>query len=269
MSARLSHLQPAKRRLKVIPRREPKPPPVHPFDLLHGTDTGGLIPRAQLVIGHPNDLHITAYYAVAASILDTLVDLWQQSSPAYPIDRYTFLDVGAGKGRAMLIAALHPFREVVGIEMNPTMAAIARANIAIFENDPNTPALAPLSLIEADALEAPLPSTPTLAFMFHPFEAPVVRHFIARVEQHYADRPGSFDLLYVNAEHANVLDRNPAFTRLFNGMVPMSIEDHRADLAEIAGQREYGSTGDELCTIFRFTGRPTAPTRPTSHPSGT
>ena len=37
-------------------------------------------------------------------------------------------------------------------------------------------------------------------------------------------------------------------------MIPMSPEDHLADLAEIAEQKEYGSTGDELCTIFRFTG---------------
>ena len=113
-----------------------------------------------------------------------------------------------------------------------------------------------ITLLEADALEAPLPSTPTLAFMFHPFEAPVLRHFLARVQQHYAQRPGSFDLLYVNAEHASVLDRNPAFNRLFNGMVPMSPADHLADLAEIAEQKEYGSTGDEFCTIFRFTGQP-------------
>jgi SAM-dependent methyltransferase len=253
---RLNHLAPAKRRLRVIPKSiAPKPPPTHPFDLLHGTDTGGLIPRIGLLTGHPNDLHITAYYAVAQSILDTLIDLWQQSSPIFPIDQYTFLDVGAGKGRAMLAASLHPFRQVTGIELNPGMAAIARANIEVFESDPDTSPLAPISLIEGDALEAPLPSTPTLAFLFHPFEAPVLRRFLARVEHHFAQRPGSFDLLYVNAEHANVLERNPAFRRLFNGMVPMSPEDHLADLAEIAEQKEYGSTGDELCTIFRFTGR--------------
>jgi SAM-dependent methyltransferase len=256
MAAKLDHLAPRKRRLKLVPKHEPKPAPVHPFDQLYGTDTGGLIPRAGLVTGHPNDLHITAYYAVAQSILDTLIELWMRSPPLYEIDRYTFLDIGAGKGRALLAASLHPFREAVGIELNPTMAAIARANIRIFQDSPNASPLAPLTLLEADALEAPLPSTPTLGFMFHPFEAPVLRRFLARVEQHYQDRPGSFDLLYVNAEHAAVLDRNPAFIRLFNGMVPMSPDDHRADLAEIAEQKEYGSTGDELCTIFRFTGQP-------------
>jgi SAM-dependent methyltransferase len=248
-------MPPTKRRQKVSPIRAPKPAPVHPFDRLHGTDTGGLIPRSGLLTGHANDLHITAYYAVAQSILDALVELWLQSSPPYEIDRYTFLDVGAGKGRALLCASLHPFRQAVGVELNPALAAIARANIRAFESSANASPLAPITLLEADALEAPLPSTPTVAFMFHPFEAPVLRRFVARVEQHYAERPGSFDLLYVNAEHASVLDRNPAFTRLFHGLVPMSADDHAADLAEIAEQQEYGSTGDELCTIFRFTGR--------------
>ncbi len=35
----------------------------------------------------------------------------------------------------------------------------------------------------------------------------------------------------------------------------MSTEDHIADLREIAEQHEYGSTGDEQCAIYRYTGR--------------
>ena len=247
-------MPPRKLRARVVPIHAPKPAPIHPFDRLHFTDTGGLIPGPILGTGHANDPHITAYYAIAPSILNAMVDLWLQTDPLFDIDRYTFLDVGAGKGRALLTASLHPFHQAIGIEINPTLAAIARNNIRLFESGPASP-LAPITLLEADALEAPLPSTPAVAFMFHPFEAPVLRRFLARVEQHFRDRPGAFDLLYVNAEHAAVLDRNPAFTRLFNGMVPMSSEDHLADLAEIAEQRDYGSTGDEFCTIFRFTGR--------------
>ncbi len=251
-------MPPTQRRPRRSPTKLPKAPPVYPFDRQYGTDTGGLIPRTSLLTGHPNDAHITAYYAIAPSILDGILDLWQQTSPPYPIDAYTFLDVGAGKGRAMLTASLHPFREVVGIEINPTLAGIARANLRLFEDHPDSSPLSPVKLLQADALEAPLPSTPTVGFLFHPFEAPVLRQFLARVESHFAQRPGSFDLLYVNAEHAAVLDRNAAFTRLFNGMIPMSAEDHLADLAEIAEQKEYGSTGDEFCTIYRFNGNQAA-----------
>jgi hypothetical protein len=245
----------AAKRARIIPIHAPKPAPIHPFDRLHHTDTGGLIPGHALATGHANDPHITAYYAIAPSILDTLIDLWQQTLPPLPIDRYTLLDVGAGKGRAILTAAQHPFHHVAGIELNPNLAAIARANLKAFAESPNAAPLSPISLLEGDALEVPLPETPTVVTLFHPFEAPVLRRFLARLEQHFARRPNQLDLLYINAEHAAVLDRNTAFTRLFNGMVPMSPEDHLADLAEIAEQKEYGSTGDEFCTIFRFTGR--------------
>lgn len=240
------------RKLKVVPIRAPKVAPVHPFDLLFGTDTGGLIPGAELASGHASDAHITAYYAIAPSILNGLIDLWLQSRPTCPIDQYTFVDVGAGKGRAMLTAAQHPFREVIGIELNPRLAGIARKNVHTFSASPVAGQLAPLSVLEGDVLEVVLPATPILAMLFHPFEAPLLRSFVTRMQKHFAGRPGLCDILYVNAEHAAVLDRNPGFTRLFNGLMPMSPEDHRADLAEIAGQEEYGSTGDEFCTIYRL-----------------
>ena len=110
-----------KAKVKVI--RPLKAAPVHPFDEAHGTDTGGLIPGAALATGHASDAQVTAYYAVAPSILDGLIDVWLGTQPPHDIEEYTFLDVGAGKGRAMLTASQHPFRQVVGIELNPGLAA--------------------------------------------------------------------------------------------------------------------------------------------------
>ena len=81
-----------------------------------------------------------------------------------------------------------------------------------------------------------------------------MRQFLARVEAEFAGRPGDFDLLYVNAEHGWVVDRYERFERVFFGLVPMSGADHLADMAEIAEQEEYGSTGDELCAIYRWRG---------------
>ena len=239
------------RKLKLVP--ETPPDPIHPFDQQHGIETGGLIPATALQTGHANDRHITAYYGVAPSILDALIERWLETKPLFSIDHYTFLDVGAGKGRALLVASLHPFHRVVGIELNAALAAVARSNLAAFPQAASP--LAPVDLIEGDALAAPLPDTPTLAFLFHPFEAPVLRKFLARLVQAFHGRAGHLDVLYVNAEHAAVFDRNPAFTQLFAGLVPMSTGDHLADLAAIATQTEYGSTGDELCGIYRYTGK--------------
>ncbi len=243
---------PRKPQLVQSPARQS--PPIHPFDAAHGTDTGGLIPGSQLLTGHPSDQHITAYYGVAPSILRSLIDLWlNRTAPPFPIDRYTFLDIGAGKGRALLVAAESPFLEVLGVELNPSLAAIAQNNID--RTDLAADLLAPIHLLHGDALTLTLPDTPTLAFLFHPFEAPLLRKLLRRIETQFAARPGQLDLLYVNAEHAPVLDRNPAFRNLWQGAIPMSTEDHIADLREIAEQLEYGSTGDEQCAMYRYTGR--------------
>jgi len=233
--------------------------PVHPFDEIHGVDTSGLVPASELVTGHANDEHVTAYYGVAPSILRSLIDLWRETPPPYPIHSYTFLDIGAGKGRAMLVSSELPFRQVIGVELNPAMASIAEHNVDIWRKahaaDSTSPTLTPMHLIEQDALTFDFPATPTLLFLFHPFEAPVLKALLRRIETQFARRPGTLDILYVNAECRAVLDQHPAFTRLFLGAVAMSPEDHAADLAAIAQQEEYGSTGDEECAIYRYTGR--------------
>ncbi len=233
--------------------------PIHPFDEMHGVDTSGLVPAADLLTGHPNDAHVTAYYAVAPSILRALIALWRETPPPEPIHRYTFVDIGAGKGRAMLVASEFPFRAVIGVELNPAMASIARQNLlawqAAHDADPTASAIVPPQLLEADALSIDFPPTPTILFLFHPFEAPVLKALLRRIESQFAARPGEIDLLYVNAECAAVLDRHPAFALLWSGRLPMSPEDHTADLAAIAQQAEYGSTGDEVCAVYRYTGR--------------
>src|SRR5450755_3522164 len=103
--------------------------PIHPFDQMHGVDTSGLVPAKHLITGHTNDQHVTAYYGVAPSILRTLIDQWRETIPPYPISRYTFIDIGAGKGRGLLVASEYRFRKVVGIELNAHLVAISRQNV--------------------------------------------------------------------------------------------------------------------------------------------
>ncbi|HEY4010845.1 MAG TPA: class I SAM-dependent methyltransferase [Acidobacteriaceae bacterium] len=241
----------------------PRKAAVHPFDVAHGTETSGLISGKILARGttaEPEDL--TAYYGIAPSILRSVLDLWlRELHPEAPIGQTVFLDVGAGKGRAMLVASEYPFLRVEGLELNPRLAEIARNNIALWQNAPDSTMLAPLLLHEADATRAPLPQEPILAHLFHPFENRLLRRFLRHVEKDLTANPRPLNLLYVNAEHDSLLDQHPVFERLWIGRVPMSAEDHVADLAAIAQQKEYGSTGDELCAIYRFTKNGTKPAR--------
>ena len=215
-------LAPAPRRARDLLQRTSFP--VHPFDQMHGVDTSGLVPAKHLVTGHANDEHITAYYGVAPSILRALIGAWRASGPPHPIEDYIFIDVGAGKGRALLVASEYSFRKVAGIELNPEMAAIARQNVEHWtrahREDPTAARLAPIEVVEQDALDFELPQTPTLLFLFHPFEAPVLKQLLRRIETQFARRPGTLDLLYVNAECANVIDRNPGIHAALPGERP-------------------------------------------------
>ena len=136
-------------------RRKPVAVPstaIHPFDTLHGTDTSGLLPGTAIAEGtglKAEDL--TAYYGVAPSILGRVIDLWlNECSPLASIERTVFLDVGAGKGRAMLVASQFPFLRVEGVELNRSLASIAMANIGLWSGALNAGALAPLLLHAAD-----------------------------------------------------------------------------------------------------------------------
>jgi SAM-dependent methyltransferase len=243
-----------------MPSRKPI---VHPFDLAHGTETSGLISGKIIARGTSVEAaDLTAYYGIAPSILRALLDLWlRELHPLAPIERTVFLDVGAGKGRAMLLASEYPFLRVEGIELNPRLADIARRNLSLWERSPESTMLSPLELREADATRAPLPPEPILAHLFHPFEDRLLRRFLRHVERDLLAHPRPFDLLYVNAEHDSLLDQHPSLERLWLGRIPMSAEDHIADLAAIAAQKEYGSTGDELCAIYRFARHGTKPSR--------
>lgn len=229
------------------------PSPVHPFDKLYGTDTSGLLPGTRIAAGTglaPEDL--TAYYGVAPSILHGVIDLWlRECAPQQAVERTVFLDVGAGKGRAMLLASQYPFLRVEGVELNPELAAIAAQNISLWQTSENTESLAPIILHHGDATRHPLPEEPVFAYLFHPFEEKLLRRFVRHVHASVRRHARPFDLVYVNAEHDSLLDRNPGLKRLWAGRVPMSAADHLADLEAIASQKEYGSTGDEVCAIYR------------------
>jgi hypothetical protein len=163
----------------------------------------------------------------------------------------------------MLVASEYPFLRVEGVELNPKLVDLAHRNISLWESTQQATMLAPLVLHEADATRLPLPQEPLLAHLFHPFEDRLLRRFLRHVEKDLTAHPRPFDLFYVNAEHDSMLDKHPALHRLWLGRVPMSPEDHIADLAAIAQQKEYGSTGDELCAIYRFGKAGTKPPRRT------
>ena len=227
----------------------------HPFDEENGVRTSGLVAGRHLRSGHAHDRHNTAYYGVAPSVLQALIRRWMKFQPALPIEQVCFVDVGAGMGRAMLLASEMPFRAVVGVELNPTLARIARRNIALWKKLGR--ARSPMRVACRDAVEFEFPAGPCLAFLFNPFGATVIRRLTAHWRRRFPARPGELDILYVNNEQERVLEGQAGFQRLFLGQVRRSKADAIADHRILANQPdgEYASANYEDCSIWRWVGR--------------
>jgi SAM-dependent methyltransferase len=80
---------------------------------------------------------------------------------------FTFIDIGSGKGRALLLASDYPFRRIVGIELFPALDRVAQENIRKYKSDAQR-----CSAIEAicgDASEFQFPrAEPLVVYMFNP-----------------------------------------------------------------------------------------------------
>ena len=183
----------------------------HPYDVEMGTQTSGLIPGRLLKTGHAHDRHSTAYFGVAPSVFRALLKRWLRSKPMAPVEEFTFIDVGAGMGRAMLLAAELPFRKLVGIELNPSLAEVARRNLKVLEADETR--LASAKIICGDAVAASFPKGPCLAFLFNPFgEAVMRRLYKARIAAVFLHNAQAFevDLLHYAKQRTRANHRTPA-----------------------------------------------------------
>lgn len=246
----------AKKRSRLLPGLSVKDGFMrHPFDLQFGVRTSGLVAGRHLKSGQRADRHNTAYFGVAPSVFREMIVRWRRAKPAGPIDEFTFVDLGAGMGRALLLAAEFPFRAVLGVELNPTLARIGRRNMALWRTAGR--ARAPMRMICRDAAEFELPAGPCVVFLFNPFGALIMRRLLAAWSRGIAGRDGQLDILYVNNEQEQILERQAGFIRLFAGEIKRSRADAIADHRILANQPdgEYAVTSWEDCSIYRWVGK--------------
>ena len=213
--------------LKAAPaalNRKPPAPTQHPFDQRYGTDTSGLIGGGSLATGHPHDAYITAYAGIPPSRFEAALDRWSATLNSARPEDYTFIDLGCGKGRAVLLASLRPFRRVVGIELNPQLAAIAQRNVERFQEMGEI--RCPINIQTGDATRPSLPVGPALLFLYNSFAEPLVVQLADYLTQ--SGIGDCIDLIYQNAEFADVFAQS-GYQQLWKDSLPLSAEDAQAD----------------------------------------
>lgn len=214
---------------------------VHPFDERFGVDTSGLI--YDLQTGHENDAYNHGYFGVAPSVFRQILDRLNLE-----YQRFRFVDIGSGKGRALLLASDYPFREVIGVELSPELDRIACRNIAKYLSRPWSPALGEqpttreVRSLEADAADFRWPSGPLLIYMWNAFAGPVMERVLKNLRAALEAEIREVYLIYIHPELEELLDRHAWLERLWLAEIDMSEEDYSA----------WAFPGrTEICAVYR------------------
>lgn len=120
---------------------------------------------------------------------------------------YLFVDFGCGKGRALILAAEHGFREVVGVEFAPLLYRLARLNVDAYRR--SRPEAPPMAAHFGDAATYPLPREDAVLFLYNPFGERVMGKVAANIAASLRAAPRRVVVAYRNPVHCEALDALP------------------------------------------------------------
>jgi len=158
--------------------------------------------------------HATHYEAVPVEGFRSLL----RAVPEEALRRSTFVDAGAGMGRAVLLAAEYPFAQIVGVEISPGLHAIASDNL--------TKARLPLRrcadirLVRADARHYRFPPGDLVVFLYNPFDGEALDAMLARLAARR--KRGAEYILYHTPVHAERLVAR-GYTEVYAGNETLAV----------------------------------------------
>ena len=171
-----------------------------PFDQKYGTDTAGIIGVGSLDIAEDEMEHSMHYGAIWE-------DEFTRAMETFPIrcEDLVFVDIGSGKGRALLLASLYPFRKIIGVELSAMLHETALANIRIFKDERQK--CHNIEVLCANGADFEIPREPLLIFLCNPFDDQVMEVVVSHIEKSFREYPRELYIWYVKACYREVLDR--------------------------------------------------------------
>ena len=167
------------------------------FDRVYGVDTrakqlGLRRNRAVLsrTINSPNEPQNTGFGPSDPIFLTGILE----SLPIRYQD-YTFIDLGAGTGRILLMASEFPFRKITGVEFCPPLCEKALENSRRYKSASQK--CRNFEVLCMDASEYRFPDEPLVVFLSNPFRAEaLLRKILENVKSSLMDNPRQIYVIY-------------------------------------------------------------------------
>jgi SAM-dependent methyltransferase len=131
--------------------------------------------------------------------------LFEQIVQALPIDfsQFTFVDLGSGKGRVLLMASAYPFQRIVGVEFMPELHRAAQTSIANYSNDRQL--CGKIETVCMDARDFQFPLEPLVVYLFNPFSESTFTHVLQNLRRSVEQTPRQVYIAYRFTEFENLL----------------------------------------------------------------
>jgi hypothetical protein len=168
------------------------------WDRRHGVDTAGSIQLDTLSITGPNQKFGNECVCTSPNSFDFMM----QSLPRSPAG-HTFIDIGSGKSRTLLLASRYDFAKIIGVEFASELVECSKRNIARFDADWQR--CRDLSVVEADATQFAFPDTPLMIFFYNPFTRDVFDAVLANIKASLQATPRDCTIVYGSSSH-NAID---------------------------------------------------------------
>jgi SAM-dependent methyltransferase len=168
------------------------------FDAALNTETSRVVPLWRLKIPFENSKHGSEYRTTHPSV-------FQQALSLVPgdIGDLTFIDIGCGKGRTLILASQWGFKKIIGVEFSPELAAVARRNIS-------TVGIC-AEVVEIDACQFSFPDENLLIYMYNPFGPVVMRSLVHNLLEWHENKAKQATLVYVNPVYNQEFKSESAF----------------------------------------------------------
>jgi SAM-dependent methyltransferase len=128
----------------------------------------------------------------------------RQIQPLLP-PRSVLVDLGCGKGRALMVAAELGFHTVRGIEFAPDLCALARTNCAAFKRA--TRVQTDFQIIESDVVDYAIRPDENVFFLYNPFDDVVLDKVLDNIRASLEEAPRRVLIIYHNPRFGYVLER--------------------------------------------------------------
>lgn len=184
----------------------------------HVNTTGGAVGWRDRLLG----VFHSAYQPTDPAAFHEMLDTLQQQTQLDWRD-FTFVDLGSGKGRTLLMASDYPFQRIIGVELLPSLDQIAKENLEKYKSESQQ--CFALASICADATTFDFPNEPLVLFLFNPFPRAGLKQVLNNLETSLRAHPRTVYVLYHNPLEENVLSDTTFRKRL--GTIPFSLWTNR------------------------------------------